>query len=169
MVSRILKDVEISLNTDFFSLGNWRRMARKLVFSGQIDQLFAYQYGDLEYLTLRFEHQTIRGDYQGATVINYTDESVPFTRVTEHKHFLNPDCENSIVTHEFPDRWDRNKTPYYPVVSDQNKAVYALYQEELKSHPDILIGGRLGNFKYYNMDQTIECALKDATNEQCLA
>jgi len=163
MIKRMIDGVDLGLNLDFFSIDDWHKLAHKLVFSGPIDKLFDYCYGDLEYLTLRFEHMTIDGDFQGTTVVNYTDESIPFTRVTEHKHFLNPDCPRSIVTHEFPDLWHRDKTPYYPVVDDKNRAKHLQYMQLVNK--DIIIGGRLGNFQYYNMDQVIGCALQDTKHE----
>ena len=162
MVEKILEGIDVDLNADFFFIPNWRSIADKLVFTGPIDQFCEYQFGPLEYLSLRFEHEELEGDYQGCSVMNYTDEKIPYTRIIEHKHFLFGNQPNTIITREYPVKWERGAEPYYPVNTDKNTELYLKYKTEVEKQPDVYMGGRLGTFSYINLDQTILLALEAA-------
>jgi UDP-galactopyranose mutase len=165
----LLKDIEVRLNQDYLENRNaWDRLAKRTVFTGCIDQYFDYKYGSLDYRTLRFEHKRLEiPDFQGTAVMNYPDSKVPFTRITEFKHFERSRFEGSPISHtliatEYPDTWNRDKTPYYPVNTPQNNSIYAKYKSEAEALPRIIFGGRLAEFKYYDMHQVIASALTRA-------
>ena len=134
-----------------------------------IDKFFDYKLGELEYRSLRFETEEKDVDnYQGNAVINYTDAETPYTRVIEHKHFEfgKGDKDKTIITREYPADWKRGDEPYYPVNNERNNTLYAQYRDLAKKEIDkIIFGGRLGQYKYYNMDQVIAAALKSVKNE----
>jgi len=167
LVENMLNGIEVRLNDNFspdpHSLWGEGK-AEKLVYTGSIDKFFNYKYGALEYRTLKFKTIEAEGDYQGVAQTNYTEEEVPFTRIVEHKHFYNnPDhYQKSFVTFEYPDTWDDNKEPYYPIIDDKNLELYKKYKEALP--PNIIVGGRLGTYKYLDMDQTITNAIEDHKN-----
>ena len=141
------------------------QIAEKLIYTGPIDELCQYKYGALQYLSLRFEHTELPEEYtdfQGCSVMNYTDESHPFTRIIEHKHFVFGTQPSTIVTTEFPVKWKKGEEPYYPVNTAVNNELYLQYMKEVETQPDIFMGGRLGTFTYLNMDQTILLALEAA-------
>lgn len=158
--------IKVKLNTDFFEKKDDYLNAGydKIIFTGMIDQFFDYELGELEYRSLRFENEEKDIDnFQGNAVVNYTDEKTPYTRVIEHKHFEfgNGDKGKTIVTYEYPQDWDRDKEPYYPVNNQKNKILYKKYVELAKEKAsNVLFGGRLGQYRYYNMDQTIMAALQ---------
>ena len=162
MVERMLEGIDVQINTDFFSIPDWRKVASKLMFTGPIDEFCGYQYGPLEYLSLRFEHVSTQGDFQGCSVMNYTEERIPYTRIIEHKHFVFGQQPNTIITYEYPVEWKRGVEPYYPVNTDKNTELYLKYKTEVEKQPDVYMGGRLGTFTYINMDQTILLALEAA-------
>ena len=171
MVEKMLDhpNIEVKLNTDFFDdkeeyLNNYD----KVVYTGMIDKFFDYKLGELEYRSLRFETEEKNvGNYQGNAVINYTEAEIPYTRIIEHKHFEfgkgNPD--KTIITREYPADWKRGDEPYYPVNNDRNNILYAKYAELAKKQDKVIFGGRLGQYKYYNMDQVIDAALDAVNNE----
>lgn len=164
LFENILKGIEVRLNTDYFSQkDHYNSLAKNIVFTGRIDEFFDYKLGELEYRTLRFETKKLPiPDFQGTAVVNYTDENVPFTRITEYKHFERTDLNHTIIATEYPDEWNRNKTPYYPVNTEANNEIYKKYAEEAKKFPHIIFGGRLAEFKYYDMHQVMESALAKA-------
>lgn len=164
LFENLLKDIEVRLNTDYLAHRNkYDSMAKNIVFTGRIDEFFEYKYGDLEYRTLRFDNKRLPiPDFQGTAVVNYTDEKVEFTRITEYKHFERTDLNHTIISIEYPDEWDREKTPYYPVNTEVNNEIYKKYAEEAKKLPHMIFGGRLAEFKYYDMHNVIESALKKA-------
>lgn len=137
----------------------------KIFYSGPIDALFGYCYGALPWRTLSFETEKLQvRDFQGSAVVNYTNEDIPYTRVHEFKHYHpeNKDIMNigkTIITREYSKKWKLGDEPYYPVNSEDSRQLYAKYQEELKKYPNLVVGGRLGAYKYYDMDQSIEDAL----------
>ena len=143
----------------------------KVVYTVMSDKFFNYKLGELEYRSLRFETEEKNvGNYQGNAVINYTDAETPYTRVIEHKHFEfgKGDKDKTIITREYPADWHRGDEPYYPVNNDRNNQLYAKYAEyaELaKKQYKVIFGGRLGQYKYYNMDQVIEAALNAVHKE----
>ena len=140
----------------------------KVVYTGMIDKFFDYKLGELEYRSLRFETEEKNvGNYQGNAVINYTEAEIPYTRVIEHKHFEfgRGDKDKTIITREYLADWKRGDEPYYPVNNDRNNQLYAKYAELAKKQEKVVFGGRLGQYKYYNMDQVIEAALKAVRKE----
>lgn len=156
---KLLDGIEVRLNTDYFtdSLPKYS----KLIYTGPIDKFFDYKYGELEYKTTVFKHKLIDTDnYQGAAVMNYTDKETPYTRTIEHKHFEKLKSENTWVSWEYPEPYDSTKEPYYPVNDVENNSKYAMYKKEAESLPDIYFGGRLAEYKYYDMHQVIDSALK---------
>ena len=165
MVEKMLDhpNITVKLNTDFFDKKDeYLKNYDKVVYTGMIDKFFDYKLGELEYRSLRFETEEKNvGNYQGNAVINYTDAETPYTRVIEHKHFEfgKGDKDKTIITREYPADWHRGDEPYYPVNNDRNNQLYAKYAELAKKQDKVIFGGRLGQYKYYNMDQVIEAAL----------
>ncbi len=139
----------------------------KILFTGMIDEFFGYRLGTLEYRSLRFETEDLPDvdNYQGNAVVNYTEREIPYTRIIEHKHFEYGTGKGTIITREYPATWNHGDEPYYPLNDDRNNALYARYKELAKEYPDVLFGGRLGQYKYYNMDQIVREALDMSRNE----
>ncbi|MCT6808763.1 MAG: UDP-galactopyranose mutase [Staphylococcus epidermidis] len=163
--------INVELNTDFFD--NKDKFMNsdydKIIFTGMIDKFFNYELGELEYRSLKFEMQEYDiDDYQGNAVVNYTDYKTPFTRIIEHKHFEfgKGNKDKTIITKEYPQKWDRDKEPYYPINNSRNRTLYKKYVElASKKSNNVIFGGRLGQYRYYNMDQTIMAALNLADHE----
>ncbi len=132
-----------------------------IVFTGMIDEFFGYKLGTLEYRSLRFETEDLPevDNYQGNAVVNYTERQIPYTRIIEHKHFEYGQGKGTIITREYPADWKKGDEPYYPMNDDKNNELYQKYKEMAKEFPKIIFGGRLGQYKYYNMDQIIREAL----------
>jgi UDP-galactopyranose mutase len=150
--------VELKCNITF---DNWQTYAKRLVYTGPIDSLFGYEYGKLPYRSLSFRHEMYEFEhYQGCAQINYCDLSVDHTRSIEHKYFNNVRTTHTIVTFETPTEYVSNLNPYYPIESKQNIDTYKKYENLAKHHPSIIIAGRLGCYKYYDMDQAIGAALR---------
>jgi len=152
------ENIKIYLNCDFYEN---KFEYKNLVYTGKIDEFFDYKYGELEYRSLRFENEIKKGDFQGNSIINYTDKDVPFTRIIEHKHFVYGTQENTVITREFPDSYDTSKIPFYPIQNDKNNLIYEKYKNECKNK-NVIFGGRLGTYKYLDMHQVIAQALKKA-------
>ena len=133
----------------------------KIVFTGMIDEFFGYKLGTLEYRSLRFETEDIpeTDNYQGNAVVNYTEREVPYTRIIEHKHFEYGQGKGTIITREYPANWKHGDEPYYPMNDEKNNELYRKYADMAKDYPEVIFGGRLGQYKYYNMDQIIREAL----------
>ncbi|MFD0898442.1 UDP-galactopyranose mutase [Loigolactobacillus binensis] len=171
IVEKMLADplIDVELNQDFFAKkADYLATYPRIVFTGMIDQFFDYQLGELEYRGLRFEEEALDVDnYQGNAVINYTDAETPYTRIIEHKHFEfgKGDKNKTIITREYPENWQRGDEPYYPVNDKRNNGLFKQYRELASSQPNVIFGGRLGQYKYYNMDQVIEAAQKIVTRE----
>ena len=171
MVEKMLDhpNITVKLNTDFFDKKDeYLENYDKIVYTGMIDKFFDYKLGELEYRSLRFETEEKNvGNYQGNAVINYTDAETPYTRIIEHKHFEfgKGNKNKTIITREYPADWHRGDEPYYPVNNDRNNQLYAKYAELAKKQDKVIFGGRLGQYKYYNMDQVIEAALDAVNNE----
>lgn len=169
LIAGMLKGIDIILKADYFNCpAEFNALARKIVYTGPIDQFFSYQFGPLEYRSLRFEHDVIhRENVQGCAIINYTGPEVPYTRIVEHKHFQlqGAALPVSVITREYPEPWAPGKEPYYPINDELNNARYKQYAELAKQDDRLIIGGRLGKYKYYNMDQVIASALKAARLE----
>ncbi|HJC04495.1 MAG TPA: UDP-galactopyranose mutase [Candidatus Ligilactobacillus avistercoris] len=172
IVEKMLADDKISVETgvDFFDKRDeYLRDYDRIVFTGMIDQFFDYRLGELEYRSLRFETEVLDEDnHQGNAVVNYTDAETPYTRIIEHKHFEfgAGDEGKTVITREYPHDWQRGDEPYYPVNDDKNNALYKQYQElAAKEAGNVIFGGRLGQYRYYNMDQVLAAALETVATE----
>ncbi len=139
----------------------------KVLYTGMIDEYFEYCFGELQYRSLRFEEELIAGcdNYQGNAVVNYTERQVPYTRIIEHKHFEFGTQPDTVITREYPVEWKRGDEPYYPVNDERNNALYAKYAQLAAGEQHILFGGRLGQYRYYDMDKVIAAALDMAAAE----
>jgi UDP-galactopyranose mutase len=155
----LLKGIEIKLGIDYFK--DELPKYNKVIYTGPIDRFYNYQFGELEYKTTKFEHRRLEDDnYQGVAMMNYTDEKIPFTRVIEHKHFENTQSNITWITFEYPTEYKVDTTePMYPVNDDENNSKYLLYKSLADQEKDIMFGGRLAEYKYYDMHQVIESAL----------
>lgn len=158
---KMLDGAEVKLNTPLEK--DWRRYAKRLVYSGRPDAFLDFKYGELPYLTMDFKHEKKLGDYQGNAIINHTDKKVPYTRCVEHKHFEFKDTENTIVTYEYPVDWYKGATPYYPVPG--NNDIYNKYKNDILNQGDVVLGGRLGRYQYLDMHMVIGQALSFADRE----
>ena len=163
---KLLQGVETRLNVDFFEDRTyWESIAEKIVFTGQIDEYFDYCFGHLSYRTLQFEHKKLdRPNYQGNAVINFTSGDVPYTRIIEHKHFEMSgqqiyDCPSTIITYEYPAEWEQGMEPFYPVNDDRNNRLAAQYRELAKTTHNVIFGGRLAEYRYYDMAPIVEKVL----------
>ena len=170
IIQKMLSGARILTGTDYRTFIKERPdIADKIVFTGPIDEFFDYSLGHLEYRTVRFEDETLDvEDYQGSAVVNYTDRETPWTRIIEHKHFEFGHQPKTIISREYPMEWKPGMEPYYPVNDEKNTALYEQYRA-LSQEPEIknkvIFGGRLGTYRYYNMDQVIAAALEDAEKE----
>lgn len=139
----------------------------KLLYTGMIDEYFDYRLGELAYRSLRFETTELPGqdNYQGNAVVNYTEREIPYTRIIEHKHFEFGRQPGTVITKEYPAEWKKGDEPYYPVNDEKNSRLYEAYRKLAKQEENVLFGGRLGQYRYYDMDKTIEAALEMAESE----
>lgn len=158
----LLDGIEINLNTNFFeNKSQIYKDHKAIIYTGKIDQFYDFRFGELEYRTLRFEYETHTGDYQGCATINYTNENVPFTRIVEFKHFQpHKNFDHSIIMKEYPEIWNQNKIPYYPINNDTNSKIYNQYKQISLDEKNVFFGGRLAEYKYYDMHQIVGSALK---------
>lgn len=165
MLESDLIDVELDVN--FFDRKNeYQTQFPKIVYTGMIDQFFNYQYGTLEYRSLKFETSVLDVEnYQGNAVVNYTDSQTPYTRIIEHKHFEFGNQPKTIITKEYPENWNLGDEPYYPMNDEKNNNVFRKYKELVKQVPNVIFGGRLGMYKYYDMHQVIAAALSAVDKE----
>lgn len=161
MIEKMLENIEVKLNTDFFDNKEfWKTQARKIIYTGPIDAYFDYSLGCLEYRSLKFESEILDvSNFQGVAVVNYTDAEIPFTRICEHKHFEFGESDKTVITKEFSKEWNINEEPYYPINNKKNLELLKKYQELAKKE-NVIFGGRLAEYKYYDMDKVIENALK---------
>lgn len=158
----MLDGIEVRLNYDFFEhREELENIASKIIFTGPIDKFYNYKFGELEYRSLRFETEILdKENYQGNAVVNYTEYEVPYTRIIEHKHFeYDVDTTKTVVTKEYPDKWVQGKEPYYTINDERNNNLYQKYSELAKNDKNIIFGGRLGQYKYFDMDKVIAEAL----------
>lgn len=176
LVNGLLDGIETRTETDFFDGLNitWRNMAERLVFTGKIDDFYHARYGNLQYRSLRFEHEIMQtANVQGVALMNYTDSGTPFTRIIEHKHFEvfgNEVYRNpvTVLTREYPAEYATGREAYYPVNDEWNNKLYACYKEMAEKETDVVFGGRLAEYRYYNMDQTIKSAMEKWKEESRL-
>ncbi|MEG2770798.1 MAG: UDP-galactopyranose mutase [Alistipes sp.] len=162
LIEKLLAGIDTRCNADFCAeRAKWEAMCDKIVFTGRIDEYYDYCLGELEYRSLRFDTKVMDcANYQGNAVMNYTEREVPYTRVIEHKHFEFGTQPRSVVTYEYPDTYDRTKDPYYSVNDERNTTLYLKYKALADIDPKVIFGGRLGEYRYYDMDKVIEQALK---------
>ena len=157
----LLKNIEAKTNIDFFEdIDFWKSKCKTLVYTGKIDEYFGYQFGELEYRSLQFEHETLQQEnYQGVAAVNYTDATTPYTRIIEHKHFEFGTQPTTIITKEYPQSWSKGMEPYYPINDDKNTAIFKQYRALADAQTNVIFGGRLAEYRYYDMHQVIASAL----------
>ncbi len=162
IIERMLTGCDVHLNYDFFDhKEELTDIADKIIFTGPIDKYFNYCFGPLEYRSVRFETEVLDQDnYQGNAVVNYTEYEVPYTRIIEHKHFEYGTQQKTVISREYSDKWDIAKEPYYPINNDKNNALFQKYKELSEKEKIVIFGGRLGQYKYYDMHIVIQEALK---------
>ena len=167
LIDGLLDGVETKTGVDFFAdRRHWDGLADKVVFTGKIDEYFDNCYGKLEYRTVRFEEETLdTPNYQGNAVVNYTERAVPYTRIIEHKHFEMfgqqvYECPRTVISREYSTEWKDGMEPYYPVNDARNNALYARYKELADKEENVIFGGRLAEYKYYDMAPVIEAAMR---------
>jgi UDP-galactopyranose mutase len=164
MFENMLDGIEVKLNTDYFSDKSYfNSLAKTVVYTGKIDEYFDYQYGELDYRSLRFDVKRLEEEnHQGNAVINYCDMSRKYTRIIEHKHFEGAKTDHTVITKEYPQTYERGLTPYYPINDDANQTLYKKYRDSAKSLTNVLFGGRLSEYKYMDMHVVIESAMNKA-------
>jgi UDP-galactopyranose mutase len=169
LIDALLEGIDTRTRADFFTDRSYfTSLARRIVFTGAIDEYFGYRFGKLAYRTVRFETETLdMPNYQGNAVVNYTAAEVPYTRIIEHKHFEFGHQPHTVISREFSTEWVPGCEPFYPVNDAQNTALYGQYKALADIEPNTLFGGRLAEYKYYNMDQVVASAL--ATSAKVLA
>ena len=161
------ENIDVETNVDFFeNKEQYMKDYPKIVFTGMIDEFFDYKLGELEYRSLRFESETLdMENYQGNAVVNYTDAETPYTRIIEHKHFEFGNQAKTIITKEHSKTWEKGDEPYYPVNNDRNNHLYKSYKKLADEQGNVIFGGRLGHYRYYDMHQVIGAALQCVRNE----
>ena len=174
MFEKMLEGIDVSLNTDFFkefwspelNISDWRDFPSEIIYTGRIDEYFEYCFGELNYRSLRFETEKLDiEDFQGNSVVNYTDEEIPYTRICEWKHFDNKKTPHTIITKEFPTEWDKTQIPFYPINTEDNNKIYNKYKAFTEYEDNVHFGGRLAEYKYYDMHQVIASALNFVNNK----
>ncbi len=164
MVEQMVEGIEVKLNTDYLSdKKRWDDIADKVVYTGPIDAYFDYKFGILQYRSVRFETEVLdMPNYQGNAVVNYTDREIPYTRIIEHKHFEFGTQPKTVISREYSVEWKPCDEPYYPINDQKNSTIYNEYKAATETESKVIFGGRLGEYKYYDMDQVVESALKKA-------
>jgi UDP-galactopyranose mutase len=167
LINGLLDGIEVKTDEDFFKNRQyWESIAKKIVFTGKIDEFYGYQFGKLEYRTVRFEEEIHDcSNYQGNAVVNYTEKEVPYTRIIEHKHFEMfgvevDNCPKTVISKEYSTEWKEGMEPYYPVNDEKNNLLYNKYQKLAEKENNVIFGGRLAEYKYYDMAPVIERVLK---------
>ena len=162
LVEKLLAGTEVRLNVDYLeNRQELDRLADKIIYTGMIDQFYDYSLGVLQYRSVRFETEELEMEnFQGNAVVNYTEREVPYTRIIEHKHFEFGKQPTTIISREYSSEWKKGDEPYYPVNDDRNNALYAQYRERAGKEARVIFGGRLGGYKYYDMDKVIAAALE---------
>ncbi len=170
IVEKLLEGSEVLLGTDYFEYRKKHAdAAEKTVYSGMLDRYFDYQFGVLEYRSVRFEQEVLpMENYQGNAVVNYTEREVPYTRIIEHKHFEYGAQPVTVISREYPSEWKKGDEPYYPVNDEKNELLAAKYREAAKEETNVIFGGRLGEYRYYDMDKVVEAAQQAVRKEGVL-
>lgn len=163
LVENIIADIEVKLNEDYLKNKDyWNKQAKNIIYTGAIDEFYDYKFGELEYRSLKFEVERIEKEfYQKNCVINYTEREVPYTRIIEHKYFENDQSPVTWITEEYPSDYKKGMEKFYPMNDEKNNNLYKKYAELASNEKNIFFGGRLGKYKYYDMDDVIAEALKD--------
>lgn len=163
LIEGLLKDIETKMDTDFFvDRTYWESVSDKIVFTGKVDEFYDYCFGKLEYRSVRFGEEILNtANYQGNAVVNFTDIDIPYTRIIEHKHFENfgqdvYNIRNTVISKEYPIEWKEGIEPFYPINNEKNMKLYNLYKELVDKETSVLFGGRLAEYKYYDMHQIID-------------
>ena len=167
VIERMLEGADVMLQEDYLkNKQEWDKKAKKIIYTGPVDAYFDYTYGPLEYRSVRFETEILdKENYQGNAVVNYTDRETPYTRVIEHKHFDFGTQKKTVISREYSSEWKLGDEPYYPVNDEKNTKLYAKYKELADQESNVVFGGRLGEYKYYDMDKVIAVALDMAERE----
>ena len=163
MIERMLEGVEVRLDTDYFENREYfDSIADRVIYTGEIDRFFDYRFGHLEYRTVSFETELLEGvpNFQGNAVVNYTDADTPYTRIIEHKHFEFGQQPDTVISREYSKEWRPGDEPYYPVNDIRNSDLYARYKALADGQEKVIFGGRLAEYKYYDMHQVIASALE---------
>ena len=163
----MLSNSDVRLGVDYFkNRAELNSMADKILFTGMIDEFYNYEFGELEYRSLKFETEVLpEENYQGNAVVNYTEYEIPYTRIMEHKHFEFGTQPKTVITREYPKVWRKGDEPYYAVNDERNNDLYEKYKQLADKEKNVIFGGRLGMYKYFDMDDTIEAALSLAEKE----
>lgn len=162
IIEKMLEGIEVKTNTDFFEFRKENPdISEKIIFTGMIDEYFHYKFGALQYRSVRFETEVLDCDnYQGNAVVNYTEKEVPYTRIIEHKHFEFGTQEKTVISREYSSEWKVGMEPYYPVNDEKNNQLFAEYKKLADAEENVIFGGRLGSYRYYDMDKVVEAALE---------
>lgn len=168
LIDKLLEGIEVKLSVDFkMSQSQLVALCTNIVYTGKIDEYFDYDLGQLEYRSLKFETEQLEiENFQGNAVINYMSSSIPFTRIIEHKHFEFGTQAHTIITKEYPQEWNKNNEPFYPINDDKNEKLANTYKSRASKIPNLILGGRLAEYRYYDMHQVIGQALKTAKLEK---
>ena len=167
MIQNMLQGIDVQLNADYLeNKAHWDGLAKKVVYTGPIDRYYNYCHGNLEYRSIRFETEVLDMDnFQGNAVVNYTDSDTPYTRIIEHKHFEFGTQEKTVISREYSAEWTPGTEPYYPVNDEKNSILYETYKSLAQQETNTIFGGRLAEYRYYDMDAVIESALTAAQRE----
>ena len=168
IIEKMLSGIDVKLNCDFFeNREELENIATKIIFTGSIDEYYNYKFGELEYRSLKFETEILdEPNYQGNAVVNYTEYEIPYTRIIEHKWFeINDSNPKTIITREYPEKWSKGKEPYYPINNEKNNELYKKYLNLAENDKKVIFGGRLGQYKYYDIDKIVKEAL-DLTKKE---
>ena len=169
LFQRLLDGIEVRLETDFLNDKDyWMSQCRKVVYTGPLDAFFGFSLGKLDWRSLRFDHKMLEGvaNFQGNAVFNYTDAETPYTRIIEHKHFEFGQQPDTVISYEYPQTWEVGAEPYYPINNDRNENLAQQYREMAQNESNVIFGGRLGEYRYYDMDQIVARALDIIRKEQ---
>lgn len=168
LIEKLLSGIDIQLNTDYLqNKAIYDKLGDKIIYTGPLDAYFNYQFGKLDYRTLHFDTQELPIDnFQGNAVINYTESHIPYTRIIEHKHFDPADTQHTIITKEYPSELKEGDEPYYPVNDERNNERFKQYKHLSKNELNVIFGGRLAEYKYYDMHQVIASSLTKAESEK---
>ncbi len=168
IIEKMLQNVDVELGVDYLkNKDKYKDIAEKILYTGMIDEYFDYKYGNLEWRSLKFENEILENEdnYQGNAVVNYTSHNEKYTRIIEHKHFEFNKCKGTVITKEYPQNWKLGDEAYYPVNDEKNNSLFEKYKKLADKEENVIFGGRLGNYKYYDMDKIIKTALELSKGE----